>query len=558
MMMSIRSADCSRSTLPTTGSIRRKRLCHFSYRFQSIHSKEALLVLFWDILIGIAQNAMVYSASDVQDAYSDFVFTLIVWFTLPIAFLVAGFVGDALITRYNIIYVGSWLSLVCMISLYLIIVLELPSLLAYIVYALLLVTLASVRVNLLPFNIDQLIGSSSDELSAVIHWHNIGPIFALISSQIVELNIDNVPRIYYIVVSVPCVAALLISHSFCKHWLDCTPVNTTNPVKLIVQVFCYARKHKHPENRSAFTYWVENAPLRLDLGKEIYGGPFTEEAVEGIKTILRLLPLTLICGIPISLVEEYVLGVGANNYGCDTGSIYVMSFTMTYLAVIILYQFLIFPCCHKYIPSMLRRIGLGLLLVVIINVALVVLVLVGQFAGTKELQCLITLDLVEYLQGFPVTWNLGLLVFNVYMWYIRSVTVFEFILAQCPKSMRGTIVGLWFLFRVIRQFINFAIFLPFHHYISSDVYLGRGFYFFLTRAILCLLFCIFFAVFSKQYKLRGENIINIHQIVEDCVIHDIEQKEEEEERRRRRNQEEDSSGLHTMSNLESLDFSASY
>uniref|UniRef100_A0A1X7URZ5 Major facilitator superfamily (MFS) profile domain-containing protein n=1 Tax=Amphimedon queenslandica TaxID=400682 RepID=A0A1X7URZ5_AMPQE len=318
-MMSVRTTACRNSTLPTTRLIHRKRVCHFSYRFQSIHSKGALLVLFWDILIEIAQNVMVYSASDVQDAYNAFVLTLIVWFTLPFAFLVGGFVGDASISRYNIIYVGSWLSLVGMISLYLVIVLELPLLLAYIVYAVLLATLASVRVNLLPFNIDQLIGSSSDELSAVIHWHNIGPIFALVSSQIIGLKIDNIPRIYYIVVCTLCVAVLLISHSFCKHWLDCTPVNTTNPVKLIAQILCYARKHKYPENRSAFTYWVEKAPSRLDLGKEIYGGPFTEEAVEGIKTILRLLPLIIICGMPTSFVEEYVLGVGASNYGCDSG-----------------------------------------------------------------------------------------------------------------------------------------------------------------------------------------------------------------------------------------------
>uniref|UniRef100_A0A1X7UST2 Major facilitator superfamily associated domain-containing protein n=1 Tax=Amphimedon queenslandica TaxID=400682 RepID=A0A1X7UST2_AMPQE len=442
-MMSVRTAACRRSTLPTTRSrlIHRKRVCHFSYRFQSIHSKGALLVLFWDILIGMAQNVMVYSASDVQDAYNAFVLTLIVWLTLPFAFLVAGFVGDASISRYNIIYVGSWLSLVCMISLYLVIVFELPLLLAYIVYAVLLATLASVRVNLLPFNIDQLIGSSSDELSAVIHWHNIGPIFALVSSQIIGLKIDNVPRIYYIVVCVSCVAVLLISHSFCKHWLDCTPVNTTNPVKLIAQVLCYARKHKYPENHSAFTYWVEKAPSRLGLGKEIYGGPFSEEAVEGIKTILRLLLLIIICGIPTSFVEEYVLGVGANNYGCDSGLVYEISFTGAYLALIFLYQFFLFPCCHKYIPSMLRRIGLGLLVIVVINVT--------------------------------------------------------------PGADLG-------------------------------------------------------GVFSKQYKLRGENMINIHRIVEDRVIRDIEQEAEEEERRRRRNQKDISSCLHTMSNLESSEFIASY
>uniref|UniRef100_A0A1X7SJY2 Uncharacterized protein n=1 Tax=Amphimedon queenslandica TaxID=400682 RepID=A0A1X7SJY2_AMPQE len=37
------------------------------------------------------------------------------------------------------------------------------------------------------------------------------------------------------------------------------------------------RKHKYPENRSALTYWEEEAPSRLDLGKNKYGGPFTEE-----------------------------------------------------------------------------------------------------------------------------------------------------------------------------------------------------------------------------------------------------------------------------------------
>ena len=37
---------------------------------------------------------------------------------------------------------------------------------------LLMISIVVVRVNLLPFNIDQLVGSSSDELTAVIHCHN--------------------------------------------------------------------------------------------------------------------------------------------------------------------------------------------------------------------------------------------------------------------------------------------------------------------------------------------------------------------------------------------------
>ena len=62
----------------------------------------------------------------------------------------------------------------------------------------------------------------------------------------------------------------------------------------IAKVLNYARKNKHPRSRSALIYWEEDYPSRLDLGKDKYGGPFSEEEVEDVKTVLRLLPL-LVC-----------------------------------------------------------------------------------------------------------------------------------------------------------------------------------------------------------------------------------------------------------------------
>ena len=68
------------------------------------------------------------------------------------------------------------------------------------------------------------------------------------------------------------------------------------------------RKHKYPENRSALTYWEEEAPSRLDLGKDKYGGPFTIEEVEDVKTVFRMLPLFIaIIGYTMSL--EYYFAV---------------------------------------------------------------------------------------------------------------------------------------------------------------------------------------------------------------------------------------------------------
>ncbi len=57
-----------------------------------------------------------------------------------------------------------------------------------------------------------------------------------------------------------------------------------NPLKLIFQVLRYAAKNKYPRLRSAFTYWEDKPYSRIDLGKSKYGGPFTTEQVEDVKT----------------------------------------------------------------------------------------------------------------------------------------------------------------------------------------------------------------------------------------------------------------------------------
>ena len=98
-----------------------------------------------------------------------------------------------------------------------------------------------------------------------------------------------------------------MSHSFLKHKLENISL-IKNPIKLIVRVLCYARKHKYPENLSALTYWEEEAPSRLDLGKDKYGGPFTEEEVEDVKTVFCILPL-FIGFIAVNLSNDYYWSV---------------------------------------------------------------------------------------------------------------------------------------------------------------------------------------------------------------------------------------------------------
>ena len=55
-----------------------------------------------------------------------------------------------------------------------------------------------------------------------------------------------------------------------------------SPFTMIYRIVKYAWQHKCPVNRSAFTYWENDIPSRIDLGKNKYGGPFTNEEVEAI------------------------------------------------------------------------------------------------------------------------------------------------------------------------------------------------------------------------------------------------------------------------------------
>uniref|UniRef100_A0A1X7V5L7 Uncharacterized protein n=1 Tax=Amphimedon queenslandica TaxID=400682 RepID=A0A1X7V5L7_AMPQE len=293
---------------------------------------------------------------------------------------------------------------------------------------------------------------------------------------------QNNVMIFMLVASIVCVGAVLISHSLFNHYLDTTPVNTVNPVKLIVRVLCYARKHKYPENRSALTYWEEEAPSRLDLGKDKYGGPFTEEEVEDVKTVLRLIPL-----------------------------------------------FLIYPCFHNYIPSMLKRIGMGMVLIVLINILYTGLAVIGNYHFGRMFNCLTVYDKNSY-PIYP-QWMFFSNIIESVIWYIVYIVLVEFILAQCPKSMRGTIIGLWFCIRNIKGFVEYPLFFPFLHYVSPEVSLGHGVYYLLARTIFTAICLIIFLLLAKRYKLRVREVqINIHHIAENHTINNIEQEEEHQRR----------------------------
>ena len=132
-------------------------------------------------------------------------------------------------------------------------------------------------------------------------------------------------------------------------WLD-TNNKTGNPIKLIFQVLNYARKNKCPRLRSALTYIDEEHPSRLDFGKHKFGGPFTEEEVEDVKTIFRLTPL-LVFLYGVVFFCELNLSQIPVTIDCVTN---FEDITALCFVLIPVYRFIVYPLVRKHIPSLLK------------------------------------------------------------------------------------------------------------------------------------------------------------------------------------------------------------
>ena len=180
-------------------------------------------------------------------------------------------------------------------------------------FTLYIIGLGLFEANAIQFGLDQLLEASTSKLIAFIQWYYLAQRFArlvlfyVMASSVVLLHESEsnvtinqmlngklansifIPLLIVLVVSVT-----IVLMKFCttkKHFY--IQRRGLNPFKNIYKVLKYSWKHKVPEHRSAFTYWEEDIPRRIDLGKNKYGGPFTNEEVEDTKTFLRLLPILL-------------------------------------------------------------------------------------------------------------------------------------------------------------------------------------------------------------------------------------------------------------------------
>ncbi len=502
-------------------------------RIRWVRSKGAILVLLWNCLIANNVGPLSSIISGILHLHTSdektitFVRGVFEGLSFALLYPLAGWLADVYFGRYKVIHTSLQLMWVGVVAITVCVCIQLgtgvqllPFQFSILPLALLAVQcgIAGFKANAIPFGTDQLMEGSSKELSAYIHWYVFTIAINVVSvpfSCFGETS-DNILLLQLFVQAAFLTLALCLDFCFRK-WLVIEP-GTRNPFKTIYQVLNYAWKNKRAKFRSAFTYHVEEIPSRIELAKPEYGGPFTVEQVEDVKTFLRMLSVV----IPMSLaflmailadgslnVLSAHIASGLNCVVKDAiGTNYPVIIQVLFLP---LYEFFLYPFFHSFIPSMLRRVVIGTIFTTASFVAQLAIDVIGhRHAPTGAHSAInVTASTCIFTDGsadlkIDYGWIVvpGTLLSIGLMFHL--IAFYEFVFAQAPHSMKGLFIGLIYGTQGIFRLINLVLNVPFLYGVAdtSQAFPTCGFFFYLMNIVIIMAALIWYSCAARKYKKR--------------------------------------------------------
>ena len=356
------------------------------------------------------------------------------------------------------------------------------------------------RANAIQLGTDQLQFSCSEKLSSFVYFYYWStqvlrfPCYIFLCSYFSMNKFELLFLAKFLAVCLLCLSMVFISIPLICYCCCCLNRNLVtlstshdNPIKLIYKVLLFVKKHQIPVSRSAFTYG--EVPTRMEYAKERYGGPFTTEQVEDVKTFGRIVLLlaTLFGG----LLRPTVNRLDFLNRHLVLSSFYREMESLHFLQLLIIipiYLVLVRPLavnCTSRI-TLVKKIHVGLILGTVSHL----LVIPANIDPNNEYISLVyaTVSVIVY----PICY------------FLVFLSVLEFILAQGPERMQGFLIGLWYAYQsLVWLFYLSSLYLPHLEIIKT---------------VLSLTSLGLFSIVSMKYKYRQRNEvsdINRQAIIED-------------------------------------------
>ena len=519
--------------------------CLSSCRMRCLKGKGALLVLVWNMLTFSyfgAQSEILQEVLGSSKPYTWIFSGLVIRSVFLILFYpLAGWLADVYFGRYRVIRFGLWLMWIGTILLIVVLLFRyiwhdlvnsryhaIHVTIACIIFLLINIGLAAFQVNIIPFGTDQLQGAPAEELSSFVHWffwtEYCGGLATYFLACIHSLD-ENDNILIQAIVEAACLSLALILDFFCRDWLVTEPKNQ-NPLKNILDVLKYSAKTKYPQQRSAFTYCEEDIPSRINFGKRKYGGPFTNEQVEDVKTFMRILLILSVlgCSIVVRIGAENAIDILTEHIGNTTGVLqtpcqsYQLVRTPGFWVIVIgipLHELLLYPLFHNYIPTMLRRIGIGIFIAIISIVSQLFIDLVPHLDGHDTAACIFS-DTNSYL-GIDHHWIVLPYFLNGLVRMLIYIAAFEFIISQSPHAMKGLFFGLFYCLRGVFIIIACVIIIIFYIQFASrqDVHPSCGFWYYVLNLLIGIVGFTIYCIAAKNYRNRQrDEVVNEYKYAE--------------------------------------------
>ena len=521
--MSTQEEEISHLEDQSSQRLRRKYKCRYQARCFS--SKGAFLILLWTLFVSTAHWAL-----DINYLYflptfrgDSFLPVLYILPHLPwvLSALLSGYLADAHYGNYRVTRAGIFLFFLAVI-LFCVIKLAvnhndynlLYTILITITQCLNYAFRATVLVTSLQLGLEQMPEASSARITSYLYWFVLsmhagiwisGSLFHIPLSCIGLSSTDTSYDQIWSLFPVVCTCLVLCSHFLLSpKWLIVEP-KSPQSLKIIFRVFKFAKKHKAPVNRSALTYWEEDIPSRIDLGKSKYGGPFTTEQVEDVKTVVRILAISVPFWIVFSSYYLFNLTYLVENVStpmhldfssnCTSVLSSHFMYNTSWWVVIgtLIYEFFIYPLASQRIPTTLKRIGAASFLTIAMNVAYLILVVISYTHGINTP--------IEWFSKFRTVTSAVLTI-------MLLTSALEFVCAQSPHNMKGSLIGyvlciFSFSLTIVDTFTNvFRIYC--NHSYCSIVYCSLA-------TLLSVVGFVTHCLLAHWYKRRvRDDIINPH------------------------------------------------
>ncbi|XP_064403254.1 uncharacterized protein LOC135348825 [Halichondria panicea] len=378
---------------------------------------------------------------------------------------------------------------------------------------------AMILVTSVQLGLDQMPDASSANVASYVVWF-VACLYAgnWINSLFKRVLTDcwagegNTPLQVMSLVSVVSLCIVLCSDFLLSNKLLILENKRPQSFQIIFKVLKFAKKHKAPLNRSALTYYEDAIPSRIDLGKSRYGGPFTTEEVENVKTVLRMLALSVSFGFiftsyylfqQFAYVKDFESTILASQ-NCTDVMIRSFSYETSLWVVgfIAIYEFLIYPFAVPIIPSILKKIGFASFLTIVVNgISLVV----SGLDYNKELTDPYDSDwfwIMHSLISAPLK-------------VILLTSAIEFVCAQSPHQMKGLMIGYMWSNYYMSNIVANVLAGVFHTVCSDPRYCSIAYS---SMATLCSVTgFVLLGILSRWYKMRvRDDIATPHRWVEDA------------------------------------------